>query len=64
MNCGIYRMQASSKDMQGAHDEGDIYFDQVRDCCAKGAKNISQNQALFYTWVQVKNITLLRLKKI
>ena len=26
MSCGIYRLEAGSKDMQGAHDEDEIYF--------------------------------------
>ena len=26
MSCGIYRLAAGSKDMQGAHDDDEIYF--------------------------------------
>lgn len=26
LNCGIYRLKAGSKDMQGAHDDDEVYY--------------------------------------
>ena len=26
LNCGIYRLQAGSKDMQGVHDDDEVYY--------------------------------------